>query len=925
MRGAGTKNRTTKKQAQSLSLKRVRLPSWTFWVPLILLMLMVLSCKETEQRNVTFALASKDGGTAGGPINGKLEVQVFDDVARTPLAGIQVFIGSNDLSATTNSQGIATFENLVGPQDIHVYACLGCVDSPLPLFYQNVSFYQVNASRVAIPMVTRDVSLSSGRLEGKVFNMQKDETAFLGVIDALGGFLLLGPTSSLTQQEIDFTVTSPKDLTFVYARDLDDWAKEAGVQQNFREAAILGKVVNAEKLAQPGVQVTAEYFNGANAGRAYYFNDSGVLDSSLEATTSDGRFLFLKLVPNNDVIVYSASRGIGVGLKFLRLPREGTAVLNLPVVPLSNVLNLNGRVVVFRPDYREEEEKGPLSSENIGVARAFINFSGDTFSESFVGNEGVVTAGHYQVTGRLPNSRYVIFLSAGSGFRATFQEMSFSDRSKTNYPLTVARISTLTNMIIQAQIPDPANTDEDGNIPIRLAFLPNNGEFLGRVTEKTGVLDVNGDPKLQALEGAVVTVTGEAGNEVGKAYAIDISGNILCRFGEGSCATDASGGFFVFDLPAASGLDVYVITARESGGALLDRQTRPVYANSVRLVELIKRGTLSVGPTLTVKGEGNNPVASTFLTLIGGPLQCAALCFTDASGDLAITPFTEGDYLIRMSRVSGGGDYSLRFQASKRRLGFTAFRIGPDDSSYNLTFGTGLGPLGPSGRLPFDIFFEEDPTFFETTGTITLPPGFQESDLKMASMGGVVPQGRVFTGTDTDMLVAQPSSQYRIQSILAEGIESFFLGVRAQNAAGALSFSLTQGLSAIPDVLDVSLPTPPVQITPASGATGMGLTPTFSWVPGTSSPVDLYLVSLESTSGALLWQAWVPGSLQEIVLPPFPEGVTAGLKPLSESVAVVWKVEAIRAQEGVSFHDFNRQELAKKIIDRSLSRSSFTP
>ncbi len=896
----------------------------------------VVSCSNTEQHNITPALVSKDGGTAGGPISGRLVVQVFDDTVRRPIPNAQVFLGGTEgRSETTTFEGIATFDDVSGPQDIHVYACVGCEDAQLPLLYQNTSFYQVNASRVAIPMVPRDTTLSSGRLEGKIFNTEKDETGFHAVIDALGGFSVIGPTRSLTHQRIDFNSSSPKDLTFIYAKDLDNWAEAAGVQQNFRQIAVFGKVVNSENTPQPGVEVFAEYFNGTSAGRPYYFKtvtpagpeDPPLeLDPDLNATTSNGYFLLLKLQPNNDLVIYSASRGIGAGQNFLRLPSEGTAILNLLVLPLSSTVSINGRVVAFRPDYREEELLGPLSSGNTGVARALINFSGDTFEESFVANQGVVTAGNYFASGRLPNSRYVAFLSAGSGFRATFQEVSFSDRSKSNYPLTVVRLNTLTNMVIQAAIPDPERTDEDGNVPIRLGFLPNNGEFLGRISEKTGTLDENGDPHLKATANVELRVTDESGNDAGKAYAIDIGGNLLCRFGEGVCVTDASGGFVVLDLPAFPGSDMYTISARDSGGGLIDRQTIPVYANSVRLVELIKRGTASIASPLSVKGFDGSGIAEVTLELSGADtLECTADCVSDTAGDVGITPFTEGEYIIRMGKSTGGGDYRLSFGASKRRLGFTAFRVGESDASYNLTFSSGLGPLGPSGRLPFDFFFDQSPEFKETIGAITLPSGFQVSDLRVTAIGAIVPQGRVFTGMDTGVLKGEAASQYRIRSSESEGIESYFLGVSASTSDGKSSYSLIQGLPEIPSVMDVSLLEPPVLLSPGSGATAVGLEPIFSWVPGAGAgSADLYQVRVKSPGGMLLWQAWVPGTLQEIKLPPFPSEVNVLMNPFSAGTEVVWEVASFQAQ-GISFHGFNRKELAEKISSISTTASQFTP
>ncbi len=896
---------------------------------------LLMSCSDGVQTNKTIALASKDGGTSGGEINGTLEVQVFDDTVRFPMPGVHVALGgSGTRFETTNGQGIATFRDVFGPQDIHVYHCLGCDDDvALPLRFRVSSFYQVNANHISVSLLSQAPAASDATIQGKVSDVEKDQTTFLMAMDRLGSFETFGPTKSVTYQQIDF---NDQGLTFLYSKDIDAWAEEVDkynkakdseaedFTQIFGETAVLGKV------GQAGIRISARYFRGDDAGQVYYFDANGKLDLDLESTSKDGRFLFLKLTPGNDLVVSAINRGTGVGLRYLHLPLDGAIVFSLPIQPLFSFVRLSGRVVAYRHDYREEEEKGVLSNNNIGVPRAFINFSGGRPNEIVLSNEGAIS-GNYQIGGRLPNSRYIVIITGSSSFRATDQEVSFSDRSKLNYPLTVVPLSLVTNIIRQAQIPDTARAGEDGVIPNRSGPLPGNGEMLGRVLEKTtpAAIDANGDPKVQALSNAFISVTDEMGVSVGKAYAIDSNHNIICNFEVSTCTTDASGGFMVFDLPTTQGLDVYTIRANEvnADGTLIDRQTIVLYSNRVRLVDLLKRGgsSTTIASPLNVTGAGNKAIKDVSLSLVGGTLACGVLCVTDASGNVAInnTSHQEGDYWIKMEKGNGGGDFEIPIQASKRRLGFTAFRIGSNDEDYNISLRSGQGPLAPVGRLKFEVGFEETPKFIESIGNLSLPFPYTDDDIVMVSIGAIVPAGRVFIGTDTGILTGTGSSQYRVRSTETEGTQSYFAAALVEDSDGNNSYILTQGLQEIPETLDLVLPPPPTQILPADESTNVGLTPTLSWVPN-AGPVDLYLVDLLTESGDRLWRAWVPGSLQSITLPTFPVEGTTLPNPIVSGESVVWKVDAIRANN-FSFHDFNVQELHTKIVDRAFSTSGFTP
>lgn len=128
---------------------------------------------------------------------------------------------------------------------------------------------------------------------------------------------------------------------------------------------------------------------------------------------------------------------------------RGTTVMTLPVLPIvEQSVDLSGRVVVYRPDFQEEERKGVLSNNNVGVEGVFISFSGDAIDQSIVTDSGAEIGGNYRSERHLlPNSRYVAVVLAGRTFRQTYQELRFNTRSKTNYPLAVVPLGQLVDMV----------------------------------------------------------------------------------------------------------------------------------------------------------------------------------------------------------------------------------------------------------------------------------------------------------------------------------------------------------------------------------------------------------------------------------------------------------------------------------------------
>ncbi|MBI3803172.1 MAG: hypothetical protein HY282_05355 [Nitrospirae bacterium] len=872
-----------------------------------LLLFLVFSCSRGEQHNDHPLLATNWGGTSGGAITGRLEVQVFDDTTRFPFPGAVVSLGATGKqTVTTDGQGIALFTNVFGPQDIHVYACAGCDADPndpaKPLFYQIASLYQVDASQISIPMITRDLTVTNGTMQGKVFEVAKEETAHVVEVDELGNFRRQGPLLSSTYQVMNDE--SATDLLFIYNREVDDWAAAdpAGGKQGFGTVALVGKAINGSKQPQAGVRVNARYFPGNDAGRAYYFNDLGQLDPALDQTTTDGRFVFLRLDPNNDILVSAESLGVGVGARYLHLRPLGTTVFSLPVLPLTGrTIDLSGRVVNYRLDFREEERKGPLSSQNGGVESAVVNFSGDPIDQSIVSDSGAQIAGNYRSNGHLlPNSKYIAVILSGRNFRPTYQEVQLNDRAKFNYPLAAVPLADLVNMVRTIKSDDTSGLATD------------TAEILGRIVTPTGSVDPNGDPVMVPVADAKITVIDDSGNEITtRAYfnsqgAIDPSQPALDK-------TSASGGFLVYGLTQG----VYTVIATDAVGNTIGRKTFPVYANTVRLVELVqKTGTLTLGQTL---GADLKPIAAPLLALQGGKSSCSPV----ASGCVLSS---SGEYIIQMENHTGGGDYQIPVPASKRALGLSAFRVSPDGTLNNVTFAGGLGPLGTGGTLSFDISFLAEPPLVPTDGSVTLPSTFTPQDLNGILVGSVSSRGETFIGADATTFSGKGGPTFHALSLRPEGALSYFLVATAQNAKGEASSLFTQGLLDIPSHQDLVFPDPPRLTSPAPNEAVVAddLTqPHLVWTAPEGPPVDLYRVLLDTSDGQFLWEAWVPGNQTEITLPNFPATGLTELKPFPDGQTVVWRVHAIRAG-GLSLQEFTFGQLSQQRVSDARAESRFT-
>lgn len=872
--------------------------------------LFLFSCSEGEQRNNRPLLASNWGGSAGGPINGRLEVQVFDDTTRFPFPGVLVSLGdSGRITTTTDNQGIALFTGVIGPQDVHVYACGGCDADPnnptVPLLYRIGSFYQVNASQVSISIIPGNRSFSEATFQGKVFDVERNETAYIAAVDELGTFQVRGPLGSTTYHWVNGESPSPHDLTFVFTRDLDEWAAldPAGGKQGFDQVALIGKAINASdpsKQPQPGVRVTGRYFSGIDAGRAYYFNGAGQIDPSLDATTSDGRFLFLRLSPNNDLMISAQQLGVGVGARSVHLPAAGTTLFTLPVLPLvERSVDLSGRVVVYRPDFQEEERKGFLASNNIGVEGVVINFSGDPIDESLTADSGPEIGGSYRSERHLlPNSRYIAVILAGRTFRQTYQELQFNTRSKTNYPLAVVPLGQLVEMVRRIKGDDTSGLEAG------------TAEILGRIVALTDQIDPNGDPIMEPVPNVQITVVNASGNAVATRAYFNDAGIVDPALNR----TSASGGFLAYNLTPG----LYTVIATDQDGKTVGRKTLPVYPNGVHLVELVNRpGEVVLGQA---RGVNSDLTAPLFFSLIGGgapncppPGELGPGCIFPAAGE----------YLIRLDQRTGGGDYSSPVSGSKRFLGLSAFRLSPDGSLNNVTFAAGLGPLAPGGSLTFDISFTPPAALVETTGLITLPPGFANTDIRSVLIGAVSPRGEVFIGADLATFPGKIGPGFRALSLLPEGALSYFVTATAQNSKGELSQVQAQGLPAVPVRQDLALPAPPRLLAPAPDEqVGLGSAPHLVWAPPDAGPVDLYRVTLETVGGEKLWEAWVPGSRTEITLPAFPEQGPQQLNPFVDGRAIVWRVQAIQAG-GLSLHDFTFRQLAQRRVSDASAVSRF--
>lgn len=914
---------------------------------IFLLFSFVSACSQKTQVNERPLLASSWGGTGGGSINGKLEVMVFDDSLHVPIPGAVVSLGSSGtVSGKTNSQGIANFEGVFGPQDVHIFYCSDCgPGGQFPLPYEAASFYQVNAAHLAVPLFTRDLSVSAGTFQGKVFDVDENEGVFMAAIDEIGKFTYTAsPLLSTTYYFLNEETPAGSPLTFVYSSDLDRWAAAdpAAGKQAFSTVAVLGTAVGPSGRPQGGVHVEARYFSGNPGGRAYYFNDQGVIDPALDVTSADGRFVFLRLF-SNDFIIAGTKLGTGIGTRFFHLPGKGTAVVTLTVSPSTDPLvDLSGRVVQYRVDYREEERKGPFASANIGIPAALISLSGDTFGEATEADRGPGIDGNYRIERHLlPNSRYVAVVLSGRGYRQTYQDITTTNRSKFNYPITAVLLDDLVATLRAARIPD--TPDENGNPRFRVGLLSGHGEILGRVVEPSGEVDGNGDPILRPIKDVTLSVTDETGKEVrnvdqdGKEinniFYLNPAGSLYVdQNGNGSINPDGTtnrtlgktsegGGFVIFDLPATGGSSVYSIIARDAAGKEIIRRTITVYAEGVRLLELEKKGEVPRTSPVGVVDAKGAPVGGAFLSLIGGKLDCQdEPCRTDVNGEARATFPATGDYVIKMDRFGGGGDYAIPFAASKRRIGFSAFRYS-GSALNNVTFQGGLGPLNPGRELQNDIFFFPAPSLPTTTGNLFLPPSFAGASRTVLT-GAVGPQGPVFIGLDAALFFS-PSSQYRAVSLPAAEALSYFLIGFAQSTTGESSTVFQRGLAAIPEVQDLTFGTPPKLLSP-KGQSGVTITPRLSWSPPDEGPPDLYRILIETPGGVRLWQGWVPGNVTEVTLAAVPAAFPEVPPVLLAGEQVKWVVHAVRA-DSLNFNEFTFKELGDKRVGDSSAGSNFVP
>ncbi|MCG3111006.1 MAG: carboxypeptidase-like regulatory domain-containing protein [Candidatus Manganitrophus sp. SB1] len=883
-----------------------------------LLMILLLSCSGGEQRNDRPLLTSNWGGTAGGPINGRLEVQVFDDTTRDPFPGVLVSLGdSGRITTTTDGQGIAVFTGVIGPQDVHVYFCGGCdadaANPVIPVLYRIASYYQVNARQVSIPIIPGDRSFTEAVFQGKVFDVERDESVFVSALDELGVFDVLGPLGSTTyhwvtaeSQLLNDPDPPPIDLTFVFTRDLDEWAAADpdGGRQGFNQVALIGKAINVSKQPQAGVRVGARYFGGNDAGRPYYFDEAGRIDPSLEATTADGRFLFLRLSSNNDVFVSARQIGVGVGARYIHLPVAGTTVFTLPVLPIiEQAVDLSGRVVVYRPDFQEEERKGFLSSENVGVEGVLINFSGDPVSEIVVTDSGAEIGGNYRsVRHLLPNSRYIAVVLAGRTFRQTYQELQFNNRSKTNYPLAVVPLGNLVAMVRAAKEDDTSGLEAG------------TAEILARIVAPTGQTDPNGDLILAPIPNVEIAVVDAFGDEVLTRAYFDDEGEVDPDREQ----TGAKGAFLAFGLTPG----VYTVIATDPiTNETIDRKSLLVYANGVHLVELVQAsGEIVLG---VIRDPEGNTITPPQLSLIGENPDCPQF------GEGCSLP-AAGEYFVRMEQRTGGGDYSVPVSGSKRALGLSTFRLSSDGTLNNVAFAAGLGPLAVGGRLTFDIGFTPSVSLVETTGLITLPPGFSHSDIGAVLIGAAAPRGEAFIGADIiGFFPGKVGPGFRVLSLPPEGALSYFVTATARNNSGASSLIQVQGLPGIPIRQDLTLPDPPRLLSPVPPAPEEEAevsenTPHLVWAAPDAGPVDLYRVTLETEEGEQLWEAWVPGSRTEITLPAFPEEAPDQLDPFVDGRPIIWRVHAIQAG-GLSFQEFTFRQLAQRRVSDASAVSRFIP
>ncbi len=907
---------------------------------LVALFLFLSACREEAQRNIIPALASKEGGTGGGPIQGNLRVQVFDRISRTPAPGVTVMIGEGT-TRRTNGEGVAEFQNVFGPQDIHVFACRGCTatqqGAAAPFLFQNTSFYQVNAANLAIPIAGRLPAQSEGTMVGKVFATEGDAEVYVIAMDDQGGFKFLPALQSRTQRLIrkDEKALIDFPLTFASTQNLDTWAAirpELG-RQAFSQVALLGKVIDSAGNPQGGVQIFARFFDGLNAPQPLYFNTGGIPDPSLTESSPDGRFVILRLPPDFDLFIEADSPGIGIGATNVRLPDKGTVSITLPVMPLlPSTLALSGRVVSYHLDFQEEERLNGTSGFNLGLNGAQILFPGFDVSRSTAAGSGPIISGNYQIQDPLlQNGSYLPIIFGGNAFRPTVQNIKTTTRSQwINYPLAVVPQAQLTDILRAAS----------GNADLDLA--DSNGELVGRVVQASGALDLNGNPIHTPLANISLSILGDDGSALENLYYLDDQGFVDTRLTQ----TTGSGGFVYFSLvDAADTTDEVTLVATDSQGQVLRRQWISLTASSVQILDFVLEPNVpappkkALGAVVDIVGK---PVEDIAATLIGGlPADAETDCpgtslpvlqrLGDHFGDHDDVPdilpdcklSARNDYMVQIEQAKGGGDYDIGFDGAAKRMGLSSFQV----SDSGRLSGKALLPsvdTRNTANLQNDLDIRSVSSSGGTRGRITFPEHFKLEDLKTVLIGSIKDGERIALGIDTNVLKGKPANPYQMTAAADPLAESYFLLATAQNAAGEESKTLVQGLPEFPSAQDLRMASPPTLSRPLSGALGQGPNPRLAWHPPNDGAADFYRIQLRTAEGDWLWEAFVPGNILEIELPALPEDVEDELDVLKTETPIHWTVRALRAG-GLSLHDFNFKLLTDQLESDSAASSLFTP
>jgi len=180
------------------------------------------------------------GSAGGGPLSGSsMTVMVYSSSSLTPVSGAMVIRGYASEIVYTNPEGIATFENVTGPQAITVVQA-GC-----PI----ISILDMNATRLSVPLL--------------------DEITGSGEYASLSGNVLPSPSSGMLYasniieyegQDIDITDgfydihVKPNRTCTVSAIDMSAGFNNFAMKSNLGPYASMS--VNIEDLNFPGVAPT---------------------------------------------------------------------------------------------------------------------------------------------------------------------------------------------------------------------------------------------------------------------------------------------------------------------------------------------------------------------------------------------------------------------------------------------------------------------------------------------------------------------------------------------------------------------------------------------------------------------------------------------------------------------------------------------